>query len=49
MWEEYLSLAHVPETCDFAAGSAGETTKDVLEQLEVRAPGGVEERYGAGV
>lgn len=31
-WEEYLSLANVPETCDFVAGPAGQTTKDVTNR-----------------
>ena len=39
-WEEYLSLANVPETCDFVAGSAGETTKDVASKWRCGRPAG---------
>lgn len=37
-WEEYLSLANVPETCDFVAGSRGETTKDVANKSRCGRP-----------
>lgn len=37
-WEEHLSLANVPETCDFVVGSGGESTKDVANKSRCGRP-----------